>query len=133
MAALKKVKGKDRGEEYNSSQSSALVGSSALDKLKDASGSVANTHVVKDKLNTLMHIIRSCEEYNDNALVTAGTFENYLKTRSNDPTFVKTQRVSEWLSFGDQLDYFNMSSWLWICCGCISIFSSWGCSYPLRY
>ena len=30
--------------------------------------------------------------------------------RHNDPTFSKTQAVTDWLSFGDQLDYFNFSS-----------------------
>lgn len=30
--------------------------------------------------------------------------------RPNDPTFTKTQTVSDWLSFGDQLDFFNLLS-----------------------
>ena len=71
--------------------------SMSLDALRDAS------QKLKGKAATVAEVMKAVAEFNDNMLVMAGIFENYLQMRVNDPTFTKAQVASEWLSYGKTL------------------------------
>eukprot|EP01041_Mallomonas_annulata_P009904 gene9904-20599_t len=57
----------------------------------------------------LGEVVDGIVEYGDDQLVTSGVFENIFQLRYSDPTFIKTQLVSEWLSYADEIDSFARS------------------------